>query len=372
MSAIRLLPLLLLVFSGCHKGLTWTPDSKGLVLCKSDGTVVAVDIGKDKVQKIASLEKEICWPAVTADGKEIVIPMSVVRSGKNVTVEFHFFDFSGKRLRKTKPILLADNMPNFEGDLDLDLKGLEDLDNSPAPYEPFKIRVFVSPDGKRLIATSLLSHSTVFFDLKNNTSVLIRNSEPMLIGNTPFRPDNKGCLLFKSVHMNRHKARTESIFVTWDGKSRSLGDVTRFVDQFRKLNESLYEAPFTGWDGKTAFVETSDGRWSFDTDKLKMSFKASSAKAKAKYISRQHQFKGSKAMLKVRKTPSKSESGLAELLYYATDDAEPKTILKTENLLEFYPSPDGRKVAVRFDQPSTERVIVINELGEPIWNRAFK
>lgn len=185
---------------------------------------------------------------------------------------------------------------------------------------------------------------------------------PIPVNNTPIRPDGKGFLAFTGEGKNNR-----FVFVDWDGW------VFEFKDYVGEANEKAAGIRFE-WDKNLARITTSATIREFDTESMSYSVRNNPVAVMpgGGELAWSHRFRNSDSILwlLMRKDLSMPDSSamIARLELQVSSTGKRKVILPDGDYsitnFSFFPSPDGKKIAVRCKTASDrDTIVVIDDVG---------
>lgn len=342
--------IMLFGLPGCvPKGVAWLPDSTAVVFTdKTNARVICYDLTRKARRVIVDDTKtKTPWPAISADGKRLAVAKvesSWIKNSTTVTTRTQviIYDLHGQELQRSGFRTLTHEM-----DFTASETGSK-LEEAALSWS--------GPASKILLVDAI-------YDCVRDVWTTLPNLW-VIPSNTPIRPDGKGFLALTS------KSSERLVFVGWDGA------VSEFAGN---LPAKDVEGLAFEWNDKVARITTSDGLYEFDTQGMRCTFKAQrpwllQGDGKPDRI---HRFRSGTVQLCVfeRKLPPPPAGQSVEVqpAQYWVEVQIPASmkryVLLHEGELggrpgEFFPSPDGRKVAfVVSTRHHEETIIVVNDSG---------
>jgi hypothetical protein len=332
---------------GCiPPGIAWFPDSSGFVYTggKDKKQLMVFEVGQKKGRALPVKAGSPAWPAVSPDGKRIAVAW--VKMGDRLTSDMLtvlVVDRTGKvvhRSRDFKDWLLRGEI----------------------------LQVWWSPRGDKLLISD--ERWARLYDLK--TEKLTRLPGPAVtFGTTAVRPDGKAFLVhdWKGYRL-----------VDWDGKAQAIKpgfSALLFKDEPDERAQMLRFPLFTdsGWDGPIASVTGLGSRFRIDTGRLSLAKDdVKTPRIHYPYLRRSYSFPSGVAVRAVDPIEASVEGG-SPRIELVRPSKPPQVLVKKAHCLLFFPSPDGKLVAMRWagDLYNTfgasekeDRIVVISARGEVV------
>ncbi len=361
----------LVALPGCWPGVAWAPDSSGFYYTDGEkrDKLMFFDVATKKARVVVADTKAQfnLWPAVRADGKEIVLAR-VAEQGDKAVVKLVFFSPDGKELRTTKEftVPLDAKDPNKK-----DAKAVVQAYWSAKPN-----KILLSITGMGLI-----------YDVAGD-KFTFPDGAVFTFGNSPFRPDGKG---FLGIQMPKDKADLKDMkygSFDWDGKFTEL----KFGEGQDKLEAKdgdlrpLFLLFMPGlhrsrWEAGAALAETMTMQLRMDYDKGKVSMKtvAGEKAADGKFLHDAASLAGSKVRVqvvdlgapkKLSFEPKKEAKKPDFRLEVVKEGQKAQVVREDLESCVLIPSPDKRFVAAvcqitaEADQPQRYVMVVIGPQGD--------
>lgn len=361
---------------GCVPGVTWLPDSSGLVYTNNKGELRILSATTGKTRRLAIKCNGTIWPAVSPDGKRFA------------SVDLQRVHTRGVGFEAKFQTRIQINVHSPTG---------EQVHQSPVlDWGPERAKGFYSEQvgkGMQLFWSRadriLLSceNTAGLYHLKTKKLQTFSNSMLSVISQTPVRPDGKGFLLLPGVEDKKMRLQ----FVDWKGQSKTIRGVTENLRNDNKEDEALLSmlaVPpvfHSRWKGSTAVISWSGKELQINTDKGMSSWHKYLPKRtdEDKIIQYVHQLPGTKVSVRlVEVTPRKDlpnavatkHSYRIEVVLAESD--KPKILAQEAQWVRPFPSPDGKYLALRYTaadkQGETERLLLVNSAGKEVTNVPVK
>ncbi len=353
----RAFPLALLAFAlasvGCVPNVAWLPDSSGFVYTGGRGgkQLMAFDLAGKKARVLVADDVGPGWPALSADGKRIALAQHCVR-GRVLSLTVHVFDRDGKRLHRSKELPWGKRL------------------KSGGRQFPSVAQVAWSPRGDRLLLGD--DAQTGIYDLKTHELLEVEGLI-WAFGSSPVRPDGKGAVVV---------GRGGAYWLEWDGKASPLLDGKKkdrvtFDESGRRLGMLFVALCNSRWEGPVARLSLPGLEVRLDTKKMRAEELAGEEVGpKAPTVRQARSFAGGVGVRLVEEVGADggqfdfSRAGRLEVL---RPGKPPEVIVKAAHYVKFFPSPDGKLLAVRW-YPTTrgpppgknDRILVLNARGETV------
>jgi hypothetical protein len=225
--------------------------------------------------------------------------------------------------------------------------------------------LFWAPDDKIVISTGSETAVVAIYDLETDQMVTVHGAHLAVFGTKPFRPDGKGFLVTK-VEENEAKMS----FVDWEGHEQPVvlnepGKESKQTAFEMLLWPSIFNS---SWKGNKAIVSSSQARWEIDSDKLVGKWQMTAAETPNLEIRVRQHFdfsNGIHALQVWERTEWGNEKSAGYLSRLeVVDDRQRKTTVLREIKEKpvLYPSPDGKHVAVFWQNGEYNHPVVANGL----------
>jgi dipeptidyl aminopeptidase/acylaminoacyl peptidase len=353
-TVLRCLTALLPVLAaGCLPNATWLPDSSGFVYTggKNKDALFLYDLGKKAARTLVEKGAGPAWPAVSPDGKRIAVALRH-DDGTDVTLEVIVFDRDGKELQRS------------DASTNVKMKWAKQGVGS----DQVAVQAFWVPNQDKLLLYT--DGETGIYDLKTR-GVTMLDVSLMTFGATPIRPDGKGFLAAP-------RDGAKPAFVDWDGKQHPI-ELTKDLSD-NQNGDALGGMLFfplmhsSRWDGSTAVVSWDDLRVKIDADKFTASLEhiKPALSDDGKVIQDQLRLPGGGVVRAVELIKRYRKDGAANDQYpfgeYRVEVVkqrakEPNTLMEGAGYFMIYPSPDGKKAAVRCSK-SMDAIFKPSNAGE--------
>lgn len=332
----------LVLLTGCVPGVTWLPDSSGVIFTAGDHQLLHYDIPK-RAQRVivADTKTNTIWPAVSPDGRRVAVARFVTNRDTPDTVELIIHDLEGKVVQRSSTFLWGPG------------SGTSNMHVS----ETF---LFWSPKSEHVVV--LAGSKTGLYDVRNDGLILLDDALPLVINTTPFRPDGEGFLFCRKkddVALTYH-------FVNWEGREYNL-DMKPLPaadgNEWMRF-PLLYNAH---WEANTAVVRHAHGSLRLDAGKLRGELRNDPANEPVEEVRQQAAFANGARLrvVGVRDPGNQRDQSHYRVEILGQADAPPRVVVgRMENCVVF-PSPDRRLVALRgTPEGKGDRIIVVNDRGE--------
>ncbi len=340
----------ILTLAGCLPGGTWLPDSSGFVFTAGRNyeqlMLFDAKTGKTSVL-VKNMGGSTFWPAVCPDGKQIAVAHQKPKGKGEGTLQLVFYDRGGKELKRTEEF----------------------------PWHPVDAKkpymhplVFWSPTGDKILISASLDGSGLYDTKKEK----LRRFEgmPIIIGNSPFRPDGKGFLAFVFE-------KDKEVILWMDSNLRR----TALRKSTKELVESdlirwVINAPFlcdSWWEGSDAYsrYDIWQVRFNLQLNDLSTIKTEPERGADLKRVHRRFQFPKTKTQVRLVTTEEYASAGVIDPVRVETqlpNAKKPTIVVQEAGFAILLPSPDQTLVALRcfsrsLEDPATERLLIIDQNG---------
>lgn len=346
LNSVRLLAvagvLALLTCTGCLPNVAWMPDSSGFVHCGQGGQVLHYDLATQKHRVVVqNTGASTIWPALSPDGKRVAVARYLVNKDYSDTLEVIIYDMQGKEIQHST---VFDFTPSNESRPNANGKVTETY-------------LVWSPKTEHIII--MAGQHTGLYDVRNDGLMIFDHAWPLVVENTPVRPEGDGFLISRGTN----EEEVKFAFVTWEGREYSFATkplpVTGENDWPRF--PFLYHSR---WEGNTAFLKNQANGLRLDTRQNKGSVLTDLPPDQVGGHLHQQVFFSNRAELRVVRDPNASEKSL-RVEYLEKPDAKPRVLVDRGEICLVYPSPNKQYVALRCAADKKGNLIlVVNEKGE--------
>jgi hypothetical protein len=338
-----------LASSGCiPPGVAWFPDSSGFVYTggKEKCDLRIFEVARKKSRPLPFKAGFAAWPAVSPDGKHIAVAWRFTRAAdKETCAVVVVVDRAGRVVHRSK------DLEEVAGDV---------------------LQAYWSPRGDKLLISE--EFWARFYDLK--TQKWSRAAGPIAtFGTSPVRPDGKAFLI--------HNFEGYRV-VNWDGKEQVVAPAWRALIKDDPDKRGLLRLPLhadSDWNGPVARVSGLDSRFRIDTVKLSLTQEAHKTPRTADggVVRLEHAFPGGATVRLVEHYEELFPGHLSRVgdprIEVLRPAQAPRVLVPKAGFVKFFPSPDGRLLAVRWgedlcavfgESKKQDRIVLLGVTGDTI------
>jgi hypothetical protein len=344
MSYLRLLPAaLFLGLTGCVPvNVVWDADSAGFVFARPDEQktrLVGYSLARKARTDLALVDCSSPWPAAGPEGRLALARATVCREGPG-TIQFVIVERSGKVVRESTEFKV----------------GLADKDLAEASQRAPAFVLAWTANPERIVWAHPLARTCGVYEPARDRTVETTNAMPLLAGSgSPVRPDGRGFLAVTPFDLNGPACRKEGepepglALIGWDGKADRLGVPFSLTAEQQAASPGPVSLRFAGAELLATSIR---GTAAFSLDRR---FERADEKALPDFLS-----SADRPLIWHHALPDGAclcffgeGAGRASLEFQKPAHKLRRVVSETKSSgilipsLAVFPSPDGRKVAVR-------------------------